>query len=55
MSEKILQGNPSGVDNSVSVYGGALAYTRAGFARKSGMEAIQGYDISSPFLLVYVC
>jgi len=56
VSEKILQGNPSGVDNSVSVYGGALAYTRAGFARKSGMEAIQGYVmISSPFPLVFVC
>ncbi len=41
ISEKILHGNPSGVDNSVAVYGGALAYTRPGFSRKSGMEAIQ--------------
>lgn len=42
VAEKILHGNPSGVDNSVAVYGGALAYTRAGFNRKSGMEPIQG-------------
>ncbi|KAF9000617.1 cystathionine beta-lyase [Cyathus striatus] len=50
VSEKILHGNPSGVDNSVAVYGGALAYTRAGFARKSGMEPIQGFK-SLKFLL----
>lgn len=42
VAEKILHGNPSGVDNSVAVYGGALAYTRTGFGRKSGMEGIQG-------------
>ena len=42
VGEKILHGNPSGVDNSVSVYGGALCYTRSGFGKKSGMEGIQG-------------
>ncbi|TCD63579.1 cystathionine beta-lyase [Steccherinum ochraceum] len=51
VSEKVLHGNPSGVDNSVSVFGGALAYTRPGFARKSGMDAIQGFK-SLKFLLV---
>ncbi|GLB40506.1 putative GHMP kinases C terminal [Lyophyllum shimeji] len=50
VAEKVLHGNPSGVDNSVSVFGGALAYTRAGFERKSGMEAIQGFK-SLKFLL----
>ena len=43
VAEKILHGNPSGVDNSVAVFGGALAYTRAGFGRDGGMEGIQGY------------
>ncbi|KAF8150764.1 cystathionine beta-lyase [Crassisporium funariophilum] len=50
MAEKILHGNPSGVDNSVAVYGGALAYTRPGFGKKSGMEGIQGFK-SLKFLL----
>jgi mevalonate kinase len=50
VAEKILHGNPSGVDNSVAVYGGALAYTRPGFGRKSGMEGIQGFK-SFRFLL----
>ncbi|KAJ7086102.1 Cys/Met metabolism PLP-dependent enzyme-domain-containing protein [Mycena belliarum] len=52
VAEKILHGNPSGVDNSVAVFGGALAYTRAGFALggKAGMEPIQGFK-SLKFLL----
>lgn len=28
LSEKVLHGNPSGVDNSVSIHGGALGFTR---------------------------
>ncbi|PCH42326.1 cystathionine beta-l [Wolfiporia cocos MD-104 SS10] len=51
VAEKVLHGNPSGVDNSVAVFGGALAYTRPGFARKAGMEPIQGFK-SLRFLLV---
>ena len=43
VAEKVLHGNPSGVDNAVAVYGGALAFTRAGFGKRSGMESIQGY------------
>ncbi|OJA16457.1 hypothetical protein AZE42_04673 [Rhizopogon vesiculosus] len=50
VSEKILHGNPSGVDNSVAVFGGALSYTRAGFSRKPGMVPIQGFK-SLKFLL----
>lgn len=50
VAEKILHGNPSGVDNSVAVYGGALAYTRPGFGKKSGMDGIQGFK-SFRFLL----
>jgi len=50
VAEKVLHGNPSGVDNSVAVFGGALAYTRAGFGKKSGMESIQGFK-SLRFLL----
>ncbi|KAG7089876.1 hypothetical protein E1B28_011514 [Marasmius oreades] len=50
IAEKILQGNPSGVDNSVSVFGGALAYVKEGFGKKSGIEAIQGFK-SLRFLL----
>ncbi|KJA26368.1 hypothetical protein HYPSUDRAFT_36678 [Hypholoma sublateritium FD-334 SS-4] len=50
VAEKILHGNPSGVDNSVAVFGGALAYARPGFGKKSGMEGIQGFK-SLKFLL----
>ncbi|PFH53110.1 hypothetical protein AMATHDRAFT_55556 [Amanita thiersii Skay4041] len=50
VAEKILHGNPSGVDNSVAVFGGALTYTRAGVGRKGGMEPIQGFK-SLKFLL----
>ncbi|KAH8831535.1 cystathionine beta-lyase [Flagelloscypha sp. PMI_526] len=50
VSEKVLHGNPSGVDNSVAVYGGALAYTRTGFSRKGGMEPISGFK-SLKFML----
>ena len=51
VSEKVLHGTPSGVDNSVSVFGGALAYTKSGFAgKKGGMEPIQGFK-SLKFML----
>ena len=42
VSEKVLHGNPSGVDNSVAVYGGALTFVRDGFGRKGGLESIPG-------------
>ncbi|KAL1949297.1 hypothetical protein VTO73DRAFT_8178 [Trametes versicolor] len=51
VAEKVLHGNPSGIDNSVAVFGGALAYVRPGFGRRSGMEHVQGFR-SLRFLLV---
>ncbi|KAG8965663.1 cystathionine beta-lyase [Tulasnella sp. 419] len=53
VAEKVLHGNPSGVDNAVAVYGGALAFTRpsADGIRKGGMEGIQGFK-SIRFMLV---
>ncbi|KAF7332040.1 Cystathionine beta-lyase [Mycena kentingensis (nom. inval.)] len=48
ISEKILHGTPSGIDNSVAVFGGALAYTRTGGNVK--MEQIQSFK-SLKFLL----
>ena len=51
VSEKVLHGNPSGVDNSVAVFGGALAYVRPGFGKRSGMDQIQGFK-SLRFLLI---
>ncbi|KAJ3712084.1 pyridoxal phosphate-dependent transferase [Lentinula guzmanii] len=44
-AEKILHGNPSGIDNSVAVFGGALTYGRPGFGKTSGMESIQGFGL----------
>ncbi|KAI6122182.1 cystathionine beta-lyase [Pisolithus croceorrhizus] len=38
--EKILHGTPSGVDNSVAVFGGGLQYTKG---RSGGLEAIDGF------------
>ncbi|KAM0752517.1 cystathionine beta-l [Meredithblackwellia eburnea MCA 4105] len=49
-SEKILHGTPSGVDNSVSSYGGAIGYTKAVKGREGGMEGLHGFK-SLRFLL----
>ncbi len=53
LAEKVLHGNPSGVDNSVSVHGGALAFTRA-HARngllQNEMAGLRGFE-SVRFLL----
>lgn len=47
LSEKILHGNPSGVDNSVAVYGGGLLYTKSipSEGKVGGMVPIEGYVI----------
>jgi mevalonate kinase len=47
-SEKVMHGNPSGVDNSVATFGGALAYS------KQGMNPLQGYDSNSKTVLSYL-
>ncbi|KIJ66660.1 hypothetical protein HYDPIDRAFT_127875 [Hydnomerulius pinastri MD-312] len=52
LSEKILHGTPSGVDNAVAVYGGGLLYTKAMPAegKTGGMVGIEGFT-SHRFLL----
>lgn len=44
LSEKIMHGNPSGVDNSVAVYGGGLLYTKSipSEGKEGGMVSIEG-------------
>jgi len=48
LSEKIMHGNPSGVDNSVAVHGGGLLYTKSipSEGKQGGMVSIEGYVIS---------
>ncbi|KAF7312172.1 Cystathionine beta-lyase [Mycena indigotica] len=48
VSEKILHGTPSGIDNSVAVFGGALVYTKTPTSVE--MEPIQSFK-SLKFLL----
>ncbi|KAG8801331.1 cystathionine beta-lyase, partial [Serendipita sp. 399] len=50
IAEKVMHGNPSGVDNTVSVHGGAIAYTKAVNGAKGGMNGLHGFR-SVKFLL----
>jgi len=53
LSEKVIHGNPSGVDNSVSVHGGALSFVRAhpsNNLRNNEMKNLNGFQ-SFRFLL----
>ena len=44
LSEKVLHGNPSGIDNAVAVRGGAVAFTRAVNGKTGGLDGIRGFD-----------
>ncbi|WWC58066.1 cystathionine beta-lyase [Kwoniella dejecticola CBS 10117] len=44
LSEKVLHGNPSGIDNAVSVRGGAVAFTRSVGGRKGGLDGLHGFS-----------
>ncbi|KAG8688694.1 cystathionine beta-lyase [Ceratobasidium sp. 423] len=50
IAETVLHGNPSGVDNTVAVFGGGLGFTRAGFGEREGVELIPAFK-SIRFLL----
>lgn len=57
LSEKVIQGTPSGVDNSVAVHGGAIAFTRAHPSNTftaNKMEKLKGFS-SFRFLLIDSC
>ncbi|KAL7753654.1 Mevalonate kinase [Sorochytrium milnesiophthora] len=40
-AEKILHGNPSGIDNSVATYGGAMIYSKGQMERLSGFASLR--------------
>jgi mevalonate kinase len=44
LSEKVLHGNPSGIDNAVAVRGGAVAFTRAVGGRTGGLDSMRGFS-----------
>ncbi|KAJ9094961.1 hypothetical protein QFC21_005753 [Naganishia friedmannii] len=43
LAEKVIHGNPSGIDNAVAVRGGGLTFERAINGKQGGMKSLQGF------------
>lgn len=44
LAEKVIHGNPSGVDNTVAALGGAIAFRKAVKGRDGSLETINGFQ-----------
>ncbi|WVN90920.1 cystathionine beta-lyase [Cryptococcus depauperatus CBS 7841] len=44
LAEKVLHGNPSGIDNAIAVRGGAVAFTRSMGGRKGGLDGLSNFS-----------
>ena len=42
LAEKVIHGNPSGIDNAVAVRGGGLTFERAIHGKAGGMKSLAG-------------
>ncbi|KAL7418885.1 cystathionine beta-lyase [Cryptotrichosporon argae] len=44
LAEKVLHGNPSGIDNAVSVRGGGVRFQRAVGGKQGGLDGLHGFS-----------